>query len=224
MGKYLIYSIEDDSEIAHIINLALTKSDYEVKTFEDGESFLKAFTEKKPNLILLDLMLPGIQGREILKIIREDSSNENIIVIIVSAKSLISDKTEQLDLGADDYIEKPFDLKELLSRVNVHYRKYRNNENFIKINDYSINFDEKVFKKEGVKIKLTPMEFKILKILFKNRGSVVTRSELFNYIWGSSEAYESRTIDMHIKSLREKIGDKRKKFIISIYGKGYKIN
>src|SRR5574344_2027831 len=133
MGKYLIYSIEDDSEIAHIINLALTKSDYEVKTFEDGESFFKAFTEKKPNLILLDLMLPGIQGREILKIIREDSSNENIIVIIVSAKSLISDKTEQLDLGADDYIEKPFDLKELLSRVNVHYRKYRNNENFIKI-------------------------------------------------------------------------------------------
>ena len=115
MNDFLIYSVEDDHEISNLIRIALEKSDFEVRCFDDGESFLKTFEIKKPNLILLDLMLPGIQGDEILKTIRKDIGNDKIPIVILSAKSLLEDRITGLNNGADDYIVKPFNIKELIS-------------------------------------------------------------------------------------------------------------
>jgi two-component system alkaline phosphatase synthesis response regulator PhoP len=169
-------------------------------------------------------MLPGIQGRDIVKYVRGDKENNKVAIVIISAKSLVSDKIDGLDLGADDYIEKPFDLQEFVSRVNVQYRKFINDIGIVIIDDYKlVVLDGKLYKRD-VEIPLTKVQFKIISYLFRNRGNVVTRHELFNEIWGEDETFASRTIDMHIKTLRDKLQDKNKKFIKSIYGGGYKID
>lgn len=221
MNDFLIYSVEDDHEISNLIRIALEKSDFEVRSFDDGESFLKTFEVKKPNLILLDLMLPGIQGDEILKIIRRDIDNDKIPIVILSAKSLLEDRITGLNNGADDYIVKPFNIKELISRINVHYRKFLKDKYIIKINEYTLDFKNEQFFKYDSLIDLTSNEFKILKYLFLKQGNVVSRDELYNQIWGTNNKNNSRSVDMHIKSLREKIGDENKNFIKSIYGGGY---
>lgn len=222
MDEYLIYSVEDDKEISDLINIALTKSSFNVKSFETGELFLEEFNKTKPNLVLLDLMLPHIQGDEVLKEIRKFSSS--IPVIIISAKSLIEDKVNGLNNGADDYIVKPFNIKELISRVNVNYRKYLENKFIIKINHYSLDEKNESLYNFDEKVDLTKNEYKIIEYLFKNRGKVVSRDELFKVIWKKEDKNNSsRTIDMHIKSIREKINDNDKNFIVSIYGNGYKI-
>ena len=221
MNDFLIYSVEDDHEISNLIRIALEKSDFEVHCFDDGESFLKTFEIKKPNLILLDLMLPGIQGDEILKIIRKDIGNDKIPIVILSAKSLLEDRITGLNNGADDYIVKPFNIKELISRINVHYRKFLKDKYIIKINEYALDFKNEQFYKYDSLISLTTNEFKILKYLFLKQGNVVSRDELYNQIWGTNNKNNSRSVDMHIKSLREKIGDENKNFIKSIYGGGY---
>ena len=221
MNDFLIYSVEDDHEISNLIRIALEKSDFDVRSFDDGESFLKTFEVKKPNLILLDLMLPGIQGDEILKIIRKDIGNDKIPIVILSAKSLLEDRITGLNNGADDYIVKPFNIKELISRINVHYRKFLKDKYIIKINEYTLDFKNEQFYKYDSLIDLTSNEFKILKYLFLKQGNVVSRDELYNQIWGTNNKNNSRSVDMHIKSLREKIGDENKNFIKSIYGGGY---
>lgn len=221
MNDFLIYSVEDDHEISNLIRIALEKSDFDVRSFDDGESFLKTFEIKKPNLILLDLMLPGIQGDEILKIIRKDIGNDKIPIVILSAKSLLEDRITGLNNGADDYIVKPFNIKELISRINVHYRKFLKDKYIIKINEYTLDFKNEQFYKYDSLIDLTSNEFKILKYLFLKQGNVVSRDELYNQIWGTNNKNNSRSVDMHIKSLREKIGDENKNFIKSIYGGGY---
>ena len=221
MNDFLIYSVEDDHEISNLIRIALEKSDFEVRCFDDGESFLKTFEIKKPNLILLDLMLPGIQGDEILKIIRKDIGNDKIPIVILSAKSLLEDRITGLNNGADDYIVKPFNIKELISRINVHYRKFLKDRYIIKINEYTLDFKNEQFYKYDSLIDLTSNEFKILKYLFLKQGNVVSRDELYNQIRGTNNKNNSRSVDMHIKSLREKIGDENKNFIKSIYGGGY---
>lgn len=221
MNDFLIYSVEDDHEISNLIRIALEKSDFEVRCFDDGESFLKTFEVKKPNLILLDLMLPGVQGDEILKIIRRDIDNDKIPIVILSAKSLLEDRITGLNNGADDYIVKPFNIKELISRINVHYRKFLKDKYIIKINEYTLDFKNEQFYKYDSLIDLTSNEFKILKYLFLKQGNVVSRDELYNQIRGTNNKNNSRSVDMHIKSLREKIGDENKNFIKSIYGGGY---
>lgn len=221
MNDFLIYSVEDDHEISNLIRIALEKSDFEVHCFVDGESFLKTFEIKKPNLILLDLMLPGVQGDEILKIIRKDIDNDKIPIVILSAKSLLEDRITGLNNGADDYIVKPFNIKELISRINVHYRKFLKDKYIIKINEYTLDFKNEQFYKYDSLIDLTSNEFKILKYLFLKQGNVVSRDELYNQIRGTNNKNNSRSVDMHIKSLREKIGDEDKNFIKSIYGGGY---
>lgn len=223
MDDFLIYSIEDDREISDILKIALTKFNFSVKCFEDGESFLKEFNLAKPSLVLLDLMLPGIQGSDILKIIRSDPTNDNIPIIILSAKSMIDDKVNGLNNGADDYIGKPFNIRELISRVNVHYRKYLANQFIIKIGDFTLDRKNESLFKFDKRIELTKNEFKILEYLFKKRGSIVSRDELYKEIWGIDDGINSRTVDMHIKSIRSKIGDEHKSIIVSIYGSGYKI-
>ena len=218
--KKLIYSIEDDKDIAYIIRIALENSGYEVKSFYDGESFINEFNNKKPDLILLDMMLPKIQGQDLLKIIRSDNTNNYIDIIIISANKLISDKVDGLNLGADDYIEKPFDILELISRVNARFRK---NKNVIyNIDGFIINEDKRIITKDSKQYKLTNSEFDILLILLKEKGNIVSRDTLITTLWGNNANYESRTIDMHIKNIRKKLDDQN--IIITVHGVGYRIN
>ena len=219
--NYLIYSIEDDKNISHLINVALSKQGYIVESFCDGESFFKRFKEQKPNLILLDMMLPNIQGSEILKTIRDDESNDEIQIIIVSANRLVMDKVDGLDLGADDYIEKPFDILELMSRVNSKVRRFQKKQRIVR-GDLILDISKHEFYKKEQLIELTNKEFEILKLLLKKNGDVLSREEIFNAIWGSG-VLESRTIDMHVKALRNKIDDNDGTIIKTVYGIGYKI-
>ena len=218
--KYLIYSIEDDIDIANIINLTLTKQGYTVESFYDGESFFKRFKEEKPNMILLDMMLPGISGEDILKKIRSDRSNDFIEIIIISANNMIVDKVGGLDLGADDYIEKPFNILELMSRVNAKVRRYQKNRT-ITVGDITLDLDSLSCHKGDKYVELTNREFEILSLLFESSGKVVPRDKILSKIWDVETYVESRTVDMHIRSLRKKI-DPEGKVIKTVYGVGYK--
>lgn len=224
MNNYLIYSVEDDVEIAHVINLTLTKQGYNIESFYDGESFLTAFSQQKPDMILLDMMLPGIQGKDLLKYIRKDAANDSIQIIIISANRLVVDKVDGLDLGADDYIEKPFDLLELMSRVSARSRRANKPISTIVIGSYTLDLDSHSLKKNGQIIELTSSEFKIANLLFENRGKVITRKKISYTLCGDERMVKTKTIDMHIKSLRKKLGDSDYKFIVSLYGSGYLIN
>ena len=219
--NYLIYSVEDDKNISHLINVALSKQGYVVESFYDGKSFFRRFKEQKPNLILLDMMLPNIQGGEILKAIRDNEENDDIQIIIVSANRMVMDKVDGLDLGADDYIEKPFDILELMSRVNSKARRFFKKQRIVRGN-LILDIKKHEFYKDDVLIELTNKEFEIIELLMKKNGEVVSREELFNRIWGN-DVLESRTIDMHIKALRQKINDTDGSIIKSVYGIGYKI-
>lgn len=222
--SFIIYSIEDDLDISKIINKTLTKQGYEVYSFYDAKSFFEAFNQKKPDLMLVDLMLPDLSGNEIIKKVREDHNNDNIEIIILSAKRMLIDKVEGLDIGADDYLEKPFDLLELMSRVNARLRRHKN-EDVISASELCINIKKHQAYFKGKEIDLTNKEYDILLYLLTKSSQVVSRDDLLAHIWGpSSYDYESRTIDMHIKSIRKKINDIDGSIIKTIYGVGYKID
>lgn len=215
--NYIIYSIEDDKDIALIINKTLSKQGYIVKTFYDAKSFYMAFKQQKPNMILLDMMLPDKSGKDILADLRSDIKNDDIDVIIISANHMLIDKVEGLDLGADDYIEKPFDLLELMSRVNARFR--RKNKNRLAIGNLFLDMDKFSCTYMGKEITLTSKEFQILSYLLKNSDKVVKREELLNEIYGV-DVLETRSLDMHIKSIRKKINED---IIQTVYGVGYKV-
>lgn len=222
--QYEIYSVEDDSSIANLINITLTKQGYKVLSFSDGESFLKAFKEKKPDLALIDLMLPDMSGSEIIKTIRSDVSNDDINIIVISANRMIMDKVGNLDLGADDYIEKPFDLLELISRVNAHLRR-RKKSDVLSVGNLSIDTSKRTCILNDEEVLLTTREFDILTLLISSAGKTVTREQILKKIWGIDDKnLETRTIDMHIKSLRKKLNDVNQEIIVTVYGVGYKIN
>ena len=219
--KGLIYSIEDDINIAHIINVTLSKQDYSVKTFYDAKSFFSEFNRKKPDMILLDIMLPDMSGSDILKNLRKNQANDDIDIIIISAKSMIMDKVDGLDLGADDYIAKPFDLLELMSRVNAKFRKHKT-DNIIQVESLVLNIQKRTCVSDTQEIELTAKEFDMLQLLMKNYPNVVSRETILNEIWGSNAELETRTIDMHIRSLRQKLINSNIK-IKTVYGMGYKL-
>ena len=223
MNDYLIYSIEDDEDIAYIIKATLTKQGYDVVSFPDGESFLDTFKTKKPDMILLDMMLPKIQGKEILKLIRNDFSNNDIQIIIVSANGMTIDKVDGLDLGADDYIAKPFDLLELISRVNAKARRATQNKS-LTFHDLILNPSSKTLYRDNESIDLTSLEYKLLVFLLKNKNRVVSKKEIALELYNDETKEKSRTIGMLIKSIRKKIGDNDQKIIVSRYGIGYLIN
>ena len=224
MNNYLIYSIEDDEDISYIIKATLEKQGYKVKSFPDGESFLDAFKIEKPNLILLDMMLPKIQGKALLRYLRNDPNNDDIQIIIASANKLTIDKIDGLDLGADDYIAKPFDLLELISRVNAKARRFLNQKKSVAFKDFVINFDNKTLTKNSVFIDLTNSEFKVFALLVKNRNRIVSKKEIAVELYNDENKENNRTITMLIKSIRKKIDDKDQTIINSRYGIGYIIN
>lgn len=220
---YLVYSIEDDKDISLIINKTLSKQGLIVKSFYDGNTFFDEFNKVKPNMILLDMMLPDISGQDILKRVRSDADNDNIDIIIISANHMLMDKIDGLDLGADDYIEKPFELLELMSRVNAKVRRFKRNR-ILKINDISIDLDKHQCFREGNLIQLTVKEYDILSMLVSKKGTVCSREDILNTIWGTDMIFESRTVDMHIKSIRQKINDVNGSIIQTVYGIGYMVN
>ncbi len=215
----LIYSVEDDKDISLIINKTLTHQGYEVKSFYDGSSFFEEFQLKKPHIILLDMMLPDMSGTDILKKIRSIDIYKDIQIIVVSAKNMLLDKVDALDLGADDYIEKPFDILELMSRVNAKVRRISDNK---LIEGIKLDLDKRICFIDGNDVNLRGKEFDILTLLVKAHGSIVTRETMFSYIWNTDVAVESRTLDMHIKSLRSKMLNKGD-LIKTVYGVGYRI-
>lgn len=218
----LIYSVEDDEDISLIINKTLTKQGFTVKSFENGKKFLEQFKLVTPDIVLLDLMLPDMSGSDIIKKIRSNQKYDNVHIIVVSAKHMTMDKVENLDLGADDYIEKPFDLLELMSRVEAHARRLRKS-NLIKIGDIELDIAKRECIYQNKPVDLTVKEFDILLLLAKNAPNVLSRDQIFEEIWNTNQIVESRSLDMHIKTLRSKLNDDGK-LIKSIYGIGYKLN
>ena len=220
---YLIYSVEDDKDIAHIINLTLSKAGYQIEVFNNGKDFLNALKKKKPNMVLLDMMLPDIPGQELIKKIRDNSQYDDMDVIIISANRMIIDKIDGLDLGADDYIEKPFDILELMSRINARVRRVRKSSK-LEVGGIKLDLDKHICYKNGKLIKLTPREFDILSLILSKKGAIVKREEVLTKIWGTDVSLETRTIDMHINSIRKKIADTNASVIVTLYGVGFKVN
>ena len=225
MKKILI--IDDEIHIVELLKFNLENNGYKVDYSYDGfDGYLKT-KEFQPDLILLDWMLPNISGIDLLKKIRSDETLEQIPVIMLTAKNMEEDKLEGLEDGADDYITKPFSVKEVLARITSVLRRYKYTSNekieVLKADDIQVNVNKHIVTKNGQEIELTLKEFQILKLLIENKGNVLTRTFLLDKIWGYDYYGEIRTLDVHIRHLRKKIGDNDSKLIETVRGVGYKI-
>ena len=228
-SKQRILIVDDDENIAELISLYLTKECYDTRIVGDGES-LEAVSGFAPNLILLDLMLPGIDGYQVCREIRKNSS---IPIIMLSAKGEVFDKVLGLELGADDYMEKPFDSKELVARVKAVLRRSSSKSTEVKETldsdidavaypDLLINLTNYSVTYKGSTIDMPPKELELLYFLASSPNRVLTREQLLDRIWGYEYSGDTRTVDVHIKRIREKIGDNESWRISTIWGKGYK--
>lgn len=218
----VIYCIEDDQSIRDLILYALENSGYEAKGFESGE-VLKNNTE--PDLILLDIMLPGDDGYTILKSLKSSEKTSDIPVIMLTSKTSEYDKVKGLDMGADDYIEKPFGVMELISRIKAVLRRGKRLEESLEslcLEDLCIDNRKHEVTVSGDEVTLTYKEYELLHFLMKNKGLVVSRDKLINEVWGYDFEGESRTVDVHVRTLRLKLGDAGK-LIQTIRSVGYKI-
>lgn len=221
----MIYMLEDDGGIREFVLYALNNSGFEAVGFELPSEFFSALSENVPDLLLLDVMLPEEDGISILKKLRNSSKTEKLPVILLTAKGTEFDKVNGLDSGADDYISKPFGTMELISRIKALLRRAGNTpavSDKISIGGLSIMPNMHEVTAQDKKIPLTLKEYDLLCLLMKNRGKVFTRDELLNRIWGYEFAGESRTVDVHIRSLRSKLGSCGE-LIETIRGVGYKI-
>lgn len=223
-----ILIVDDDNNIAELISLYLTKECYDTKIVNDGEQALIAFEHYKPNMLLLDLMLPGIDGYQVCREIRAKS---DVPIIMLSAKGEVFDKVLGLELGADDYILKPFDSKELVARVKAVLRRFQPAKPeayasvdikcveypglIVNLSNYSVTYD-------GQQIDMPPKELELLYFLASSPNQVFTREQLLDNIWGYEYVGDTRTVDVHVKRLREKIKDKPTWRIATVWGIGYK--
>ena len=222
--------IDDEMHIVELLRFNLETSGYKTIYSYDGfDGFIKA-KEEKPDLILLDWMLPNISGIEVLKKIRQDADLKKIPVIMLTAKNLEDDKVEGLEIGADDYITKPFSIKELLARITSVMRRYGMNtgkeSEELTAGNLKLNLTKHEVKINDKKVDLTLKEFELLKLLLKNRGKVLSRNFLLDEIWGYEYYGETRTVDVHIRYLRKKLEEAGadEKYIETIRGVGYKID
>ena len=226
--KQKILIVDDDENIAELISLYLTKECFETKIVYDGESALDALPSFKPNLILLDLMLPGIDGYQVCREIRK---NNNTPIIMLSAKGETFDKVLGLELGADDYMIKPFETKELVARVKAVLRRYDLPQSAITPNESSkcvtypdlvVNLDNYSVTYYKKSVEMPPKELELLYFLASAPNQVFTREQLLDNIWGYDYIGDTRTVDVHIKRIREKINDHDKWAIETVWGIGYK--
>ena len=228
-NKQKILIVDDDANIAELISLYLTKECFETKIVEDGEEALKEFQTFNPDLILLDLMLPGIDGYEVRRQIRKTSSTP---IIMLSAKGEIFDKVLGLELGADDYMIKPFDSKELVARVKAVLRRYKvptaapaniaPQSEYVEYPDLLINLTNYSVTYKGKNIDMPPKELELLYFLASSPNQVFTREQLLDHIWGYEYLGDTRTVDVHIKRIREKISDSDTWALSTVWGIGYK--
>lgn len=203
----LIYVVEDDLNIREIESFALKNSGYAVRDFECAKDFYKKLHEKTPSLILLDIMLPDEDGLDIVKKLRTMPETKKIPIILVTAKTTEIDKVKGLDIGADDYLTKPFGVMELISRVKALLRRSSGmgEEVFLSLGDVFIDGEKHVVFVKDEKVELTFKEYELLRLLVSNAGIVVTREVIMERVWGTDFEGESRTLDMHIKTLRQKL-------------------
>ena len=206
----LIYIVEDDKNIREIETFALGNVGYEVKDFASAGEFYKALDVRKPDLILLDIMLPDEDGLAIVKKLRKWEETKLLPIIMVTAKTTEIDKVKGLDMGADDYMTKPFGVMELISRVKALLRrsvKVQTEERVLQIGDIVLDRDKHTVSVKGNVCDLTYKEYELLKLLMKNAGIVATRETILDRVWGIDFEGESRTLDMHIKNLRQKLAE-----------------
>ena len=204
-----IYIVEDDVNIREIERYALKNSGYEVEEFESGADFVKRMEQRMLNLVILDIMLPGEDGMDILAKLRADKRTSKLPVIMVTAKTTELDKVKGLDSGADDYITKPFGVMELISRVKALLRRTTdvNTEAQMKYGDILVDNDKHAVFVCGNPCELTYKEYELLKYLITNKGIVLSRDKLMSQVWGFDFEGETRTVDAHIKTLRQKLGE-----------------
>ncbi|WP_026527569.1 response regulator transcription factor [Butyrivibrio sp. VCD2006] len=225
--KQKILIVDDDSNIAELISLYLVKECFDTLIVGDGESALTAFDTFEPNLVLLDLMLPGIDGYTVCRELRTRSQTP---IIMLSAKGEVFDKVLGLEMGADDYMEKPFDSKELVARVKAVLRRYKpivvepelSDDKVVKYQDLEINMTNYSVNYQGSRLDMPPKELELLYFLASSPNRVFTREQLLDQIWGYEYVGDTRTVDVHIKRLREKIKDHETWRIATIWGIGYK--
>lgn len=220
LGKILI--VDDDENICEFIKMYLETTGYNVKVAHDGKAAKEEFVNFSPNLVVLDMMLPGIDGMEVLKWIRKDS---NVPVIMLTAKGETFDKVLALEIGADDYVVKPFEPKELLARVKAVMRRYSGEEpDNVVLNFPGLTIDANSYKViyNGEEVKTPPKEFELLHYLASNKNKVFTRDQLLCEVWGYDYPGDSRTVDVHIKRLREKLNGGEDWQLETVWGVGYK--
>lgn len=230
MSKKLIYIVEDEKHIQELIEFNLKENGYDVQVYDNGEQMLNDCSSVKPNLFILDIMLPGIDGLEICRRIKQSPELKNLPILILSAKSEEFDKVLGLELGADDYITKPFSVRELMTRVKVAFRRQTDisepQMNVIKVGNISVDFERREVYKSNQVVDMTFKEFEILKLLLQNKGKILSREMLLNRVWGFDYFGETRTVDVHIRYLRQKIedDDNNPVYIETIRGVGYRFN
>ncbi len=220
-----VYCVEDDANIRELITYTLSSAGFDVEGFECAKDFFRVMKEKPANLVLLDIMLPDTDGTEILRILRNDPSTRNICVIFLTAKSERMDKIRGLDMGADDYITKPFDVLELISRVRALLRRTQTDvsaEPSIVSGDISMDTKKRSVTVKDEEVNLTFKEFELLYMLMSAKGNVVSRESIISKIWGTDFEGESRTLDVHIRTLRQKLGCSGNQ-IETVRNVGYKI-
>ena len=211
MIERTIFLVEDEKHIQELVKFNLEEKGYKVSIFENGKDLLNECKNKVPDLFILDVMLPGIDGFEICKKIRQNVELQKIPVIMLTAKSDEFDKVFGLEIGADDYITKPFSIRELIARIKAIFRRTSNeeisNDEVVKAGNITVDFSKREVLKSHKVLELSYKEFEILKLLILNRGKVLSRDVLLEKIWGFDYLGESRTVDVHIRHLRQKIED-----------------
>ncbi len=220
----MIYCVEDDGNIRDIEIYTLRSTGYEAEGFADADAFFDTIRRQKPDLILLDIMLPGEDGVSILKRLKASSETRGIPVIMATAKGAEYDKVTSLDLGADDYLVKPFGMMEMVSRVRAVLRRsgQKENERVLAVGDITLNRDSHTVTSGGERVVLTLKEFELLRVMMEHPGMVFDRDRLLSDVWGVDFGGETRTVDMHIKTLRQKLGAPAA-VIETVRGVGYRI-
>lgn len=220
----MIWCVEDDAAIRDIEVYALQSTGFEARGFADGISFWEAVQKERPELVVLDVMLPGMDGVELLKKIRAHARLSDLPVIMATAKGAEYDKIQSLDLGADDYVVKPFGVMELVSRIKAVLRRYQGGQvqKLLKLDGLILNLDEHTVTVDGQRVQLTYKEYALLQLFLSHPGMAFTRDQLFDSVWGSNFAGETRTLDMHIRTLRQKLGAYGK-YIETVRNVGYRL-
>ena len=220
----MIWCVEDDSSIRDIEVYALQRTGFEARGFETGDGFWQALQGELPELVLLDVMLPGIDGVELLTRMKQDSRFSEIPVIMATARGTEFDKIQSLDLGADDYLVKPFGMMEMVSRVKAVLRRCRKAQpgQMLKLEGLVLNQKEHTVTLDGDRIMLTYKEFELLRLFLSHPGVAFTREQLLQEVWDSDFLGETRTVDMHIRTLRQKLGS-RAHLIETVRNVGYRL-